>query len=213
MVKCTVLQVFHTHFATVPQSLIHSPVASELTQLSSFILNCQFYNAWWVCSNSISISQYPSSVPINPYCQKYKTYAGYISVPIPKVRYCRSTKLNPCLYQRTKIPNVYPQALVAWYTALSVGRLLRLMRTFQMTGPKFQNRKPKDLKNTFTPLDVRWSLSAPAVIRLRRGIPPGNPGGTLGSPVLSGSCSRAEQVPSGSPELLPWKAEIKDSIV
>ena len=59
----------------------------------------------------------------------------------------------------------------------------------------------------------RWSLSAPAVIRVRRGVPPGNPGGTLGSPVLSGSCSRVEWVPPGLPEVMLWTAGTEDSIV
>jgi len=34
-----------------------------------------------------------------------------------------------------------------------------------------------------------WSLPAPVVIQSRWGVPPGDPGGTLESPVLSGSCS------------------------
>jgi len=90
--------------------------------------------------------------------------------------------------------DVHPQALVAWYTALSVGRLLRLMRTLQMTGLTFQNRERKEKKEYL--YSFRWSLSATAVIWVRQGVPPGNPGGTLGRPVLSRSCSRAEQ--SGS---------------
>jgi len=64
--------------------------------------------------------------------------------------------------------------------------------------PKQRKKGKKEYLSSF-----RWSLSAPAVIRVRRGVPPGNPGGTLGSPVLSGSCSRAEWVPSGVPEMMP----------
>ena len=100
--------------------------------------------------------------------------------------------------------NVYPQAIVAWYTALSVGRLLQFTRTLQMIGLRFPNRERKERKKIIKEYlySFRWSLSAPAVIRLRRGVPPGNPRGTLGSPVLSGSCSRVEWVPPGLPEVM-----------
>ena len=66
------------------------------------MLSHQFYNTRWVNPNSMSISQYLSSVSINPYHQKYKTYAGNISVPIPDVHYCQSMKPNP---RRTHVLN------------------------------------------------------------------------------------------------------------
>jgi len=80
---------------------------------------------------------------------------------LPKACYYRSAKHNPCLHQRTNTKStllqqckaqpvlalvyqdVHPQALVAWYTALSIGHLLRLRRTLQMTGLTYQNRERK----------------------------------------------------------------------
>jgi len=66
-----------------------------------------------------------------------------------------------------------------------------------------QRKKGKERKKEEYLYCLRWSLSAPAVIQMRRGVSLGTPGGTLGSPVVSGSCSAAEWVPPGSPEMMP----------